>query len=292
MFNLLVTGAADAWDLPAYEFDRTRFLEHTVESLRARFRILDAKNLEELKSLPTLFAYEGDDGPVRVGYIRRIREHGRSILIEYEFDESIPTFSYAQLKPLAVKLDINIWEMCRTHWAVKDEDLFELLASIDIVDVSYVGEGRPTGRVEETRFRVAFSFPGEKRRYVEDVVTEVKKCLGRDSVFYDKDYTAQLARPNLDLLLQRIYLNNSDLVVVFLCAEYEIKEWCGLEWRAIRNIIKNRNDHAIMFVRFDNAHVEGIFSNDGYVNLEEYTPLETARMIVERVRLNGLSHLD
>ena len=104
-----------------------------------------------------------------------------------------------------------------------------------------------------------------------------------------KDFTAQLARPNLDTLLQRIYLNNSDLVVVFLCAEYEQKEWCGLEWRAIRNIIKNKNDHAIMFMRLDRADVSGVFSIDGYVDLHEYTPLEAARMVVERVRLNDLA---
>ncbi|MGF6975535.1 hypothetical protein QFZ94_003985 [Paraburkholderia sp. JPY465] len=57
---------------------------------------------------------------------------------------------------------------------------------------------------------------------------------------------------------------------------------------AIRNIIKNKNDHAIMFMRFDRADVSGAFSIDGYVDLDEYTPLEAARMIVERVRLNDL----
>lgn len=288
MYNLLVTAAEGAWDLPAYEFDRTRFLEYTVDSLKARFSTLDAHTLEELKSLPTLFAYEGDDEPVRVGYIRRIRERGRSILIEYEFDENIPAFNFSTLKPLEIKLDIHGWEMSRTHWAVKDEDLFELLSSIHLVDDSYVGEGRPPGRVEEMRFRVALSFPGEKRDYVAAVASEVKKRLGRDAIFYDKDFTAQLARPNLDTLLQRIYLSNSDLVVVFLCEDYERKEWCGLEWRAIRNIIKNKNDHAIMFMRFDHADVNGAFSIDGYVDLDEYSPLEVARMIVERVRLNDV----
>jgi hypothetical protein len=286
MYNLLVTAAEGAWDLPAYEFDRTRFLEYTVDSLKARFGTLDAKTQEELKSLPTLFTYEGDDEPVRVGYIRRIRERGRSVLIEYEFDDNVPVFDFSKLKPLEIKLDIQGWEMSRTHWAVKDEDLFELLASVGLVDASYVGEGRPTGRVEEMRFKVALSFPGEKRDYVAAVTAEVKKRLGRDVIFYDKDFTAQLARPNLDTLLQRIYLNNSDLVVVFLCAEYEHKEWCGLEWRAIRNIIKNKNDHAIMFMRFDHADISGTFSIDGYVDLDEFTPLEAARKIVERVRLN------
>lgn len=288
MYNLLVTAAQGAWDLPAYEFDRTRFLEYTAESTKAKFAKLTTSTTEELKSLPTLFTYEGTDEPVRVGYIRLIRERGRSILIEYEFDETVPPFDFSALKPLQVKLDIAEWEMSRTHWAVKDENLFEILTTAGLVDTSYVGEDRPAGRVEEMRFKVALSFPGEKREYVAAVAAEVKKRLGQDAVFYDKDFTAQLARPNLDTLLQRIYLNNSDLVVVFLCSDYERKEWCGLEWRAIRTIIKNKNDHAIMFMRFDGADVSGSMSIDGYVDLEEHTPVQAARMIVERARLNEL----
>lgn len=109
----------------------------------------------------------------------------------------------------------------RTHWAVKDEDLIEILASANLLGQSFVGENRLPGRVEEMRFKVALSFAGEKRGYVSAVAAEVKKRLGQGSVFYDMDFTAQLARPNLDALLQRIYQKNSDLVVVFLCADYE-----------------------------------------------------------------------
>ena len=289
MYNLLVTAAEGAWNLPAYEFDRTRFLEHSASSVRAQFATLTAEVIEKLKSLPSIFAYEGDDEPVRVGYIRRIREHGRSILLEYEFDDAIPAFNFSRLAPLKIDLDIGQWEMSRTHWAVKDENLFEILAKAGLIDASFIGEGHLPGRVDEMRFKVALSFPGEKRDYVAAIVGELKKRLGFGTVFYDRDFTAQLARPNLDTLLQRIYLNNSDLVVVFLCNEYEKKQWCGLEWRAIRTIIKNRNDHAVMFMRFDHADVTGMMSIDGYVDLEEYTPIQAARLIVERVRLNEIS---
>lgn len=286
MYNLLVTAAEGAWNLDAYEYDRSRFLEYTADSVKARLGKLTAEVVEQLKSFPTLFTYEGSDEPVRVGYIRRVRERGRSILIEYEFDETILPFTFNSLIPLMVKLDIADWEMTRTHWAVKDEDLIEILAIANLVDQSFVGENRPPGRVEEMRFKVALSFAGEKRGYVSAVAAEVKKRLGQGSVFYDMDFTAQLARPNIDTLLQRIYLKNSDLVVVFLCANYENKEWCGLEWRAIRTIIKNKNDHAIMFMRFDGADVSGLMSIDGYVDLEKYSSIQAARMIVDRVRLN------
>ncbi len=288
MYNLLVTSGRGAWDLPAYEYDRSRFLEYTEDDLKAQFAVLTAARIEALESFPTLFTYEGDDEPVRVGYIRRIRERRRSIIVDYEFDESIRPFTFSEIAPFRVQLDIGGWEMSRTHWALKDEDLFEVLALAGIVDRAFVTSGGQPGRVEEMRFKVALSFPGEKRDFVSAVAGELKRLLGKGSVFYDKDFTAQLARPNLDTLLQKVYLTNSDLVVVFLCSEYEQKAWCGLEWRAIRTIIKNRNDHALMFMRFDNADISGLMSIDGYVDLEEYTPVEAAKLIAERVRLNEL----
>jgi hypothetical protein len=175
--------------------------------------------------------------------------------------------------------------MGRTHWALKDEDLFEILHSAALVDERFSNSTGQLGRVEEMRFKVALSFPGKKRGYVSEVASELKKKLPKGSVFYDRDFTSQLARPNLDTLLQLIYLNNSDLVVVFLSAEYETKEWCGLEWRAIREIIKNKSDHSIMLMRFDNATISGTFSIDGYVDLNIFDPIQAARFILERVRL-------
>jgi hypothetical protein len=292
VYNLLVTSNVGAWDVSAYEFDRERFTEHTTGTLRERFKKLTAGKIEELKSFPALFCYEGQKETVRVGYIRRIKERGKTLLIEYEFDEGIEPFNFTDIADYKIQLDIGQWEMNRTHWAVKDEDLFEVLASAGVASTNLVSHGNQPGRVEEIRFKVALSFPGENREYVAKVAEELKKRIGPGTVFYDKDFTAQLARPNLDTLLQKIYLSNSDLVVVFLSSDYERKQWCGIEWRAIRNIIKNKSDHALMFARFDDTVIAGSFSIDGYVDLREYTPVEAARFIVERVRLNDLSSGD
>jgi len=283
-----VTAHEGAWDLNAYEYTRDRFCEHTLASVAQRFKILSAQVIEELKSYPALFAYEGQTEPLRVGYLRRIKERSRSLLIEFEFETAIPAIPAKRIVELLIPLDIDKWELNRTHWAVKDEDLLSILHAAELVDGSFVTGVGIGGRVEEMQFKVALSFPGERRPYVEAVAAELKKRLPAGAVFYDRDFTSQLARPNLDTLLQRIYLTNSDLVVVFLCAEYQEKEWCGLEWRAVREIIKNKSDHAVMFMRFDDAAVDGTFSIDGYVDLTEHTPVQAARLIVERVRLNDL----
>lgn len=74
MYNFLVTANKGAWDLPAYEYGRDRFCEYTSDDLLNQFKPLDSAVIEELKSLPALFAYEGEDSNVRVGYIRNIKE--------------------------------------------------------------------------------------------------------------------------------------------------------------------------------------------------------------------------
>jgi len=133
------------------------------------------------------------------------------------------------------------------------------------------------------QFKVAMSFPGERRQYVSATVTALRSHLPPDSIFYDYDYQAQLAKPNLDVLLQDIYQNRTDLVVIFLCKEYGAKQWCGLEWRAIRELIKQKNDDQIMFVRFDDEPVEGVLSLDGYVDARVHSPQKLAEFIRQRI---------
>lgn len=140
-------------------------------------------------------------------------------------------------------------------------------------------------KVDDIKFDVALSFPGEKRNYVSEVANILRENLDDDSLFYDFDYQSQLARPNIDILLQNIYRNNAKLIVVFLSKEYTQKEWCGLEWRAIRDIIKSKRDEQIMFVKFDDAQIDGLFGIDGYIDANIFTPKNVANFIMERIKL-------
>ena len=136
------------------------------------------------------------------------------------------------------------------------------------------------------RFRVALSFTGEQREFAKEVADILGKEFDEDEVFYDKNFEAELARPNLDTYLQKIYHDDSELIVVFLCREYKKKEWCGLEWRAIRDLIKKRKASDIMPVRFDDTDIPGLFSIDGYVNARDRTAREVTELIIERYRIN------
>ncbi len=139
---------------------------------------------------------------------------------------------------------------------------------------------------QRKRFQIALSFPGEHRDFVEKVADLVAEKTGRDHVLYDRYYEAEFARPDLDTYLQRLYHDESELIAVFLCAEYEAKEWCGLEWRAIRDLIKKRQTADVMPFRFDSTEVQGLFSIDGYVWIGERSPEEAAKLILERHAFN------
>jgi hypothetical protein len=193
--------------------------------------------------------------------------------------------------PLAIWLNFLLYHLSlsnpgrdRAHKIEPDPFSLSLLALERLAADQSVGKvDRSTITLTDLHFKVAVSFPGEKRRYVSRVVDALRGSLGKDTVFFDYDYQAQLARPNLDTLLQQIYRDQSDLVVVFLCAAYAEKQWCGLEWRAVRDIIKSRQDERVMFVRFDDATIDGVLSIDGYIDGGSNTTKQVADFILTRV---------
>ena len=140
-----------------------------------------------------------------------------------------------------------------------------------------------TNAAPKKRFRVALSFPGERRAFVEQVASHLADSVGRERVLYDKYHEAEFIRIDLDTHLQKLYHEQSELIAVFLCAEYEQKEWCGLEWRAIRDLIKRRQASIVMPFRFDNTEIPGLFSTDGYVSIGDRTPHDIAKLILERL---------
>jgi pimeloyl-ACP methyl ester carboxylesterase len=137
------------------------------------------------------------------------------------------------------------------------------------------------------RFSIALSFPGEYRTFVGEIASHLSEYVGQEHVLYDRYYEAEFARPDLDTYLQSLYHDESDLIAVFLCAEYERKEWCGLEWRAVRDLIKRRQPSTVMPLRFDATEITGLFSIDGYVWIGDREPEAIARLILERFRLSS-----
>jgi CBS domain-containing protein len=132
------------------------------------------------------------------------------------------------------------------------------------------------------KFQIALSFSGKFRDIVEQVANGLANKIGRNNIFYDFFYKAYLAQPNLDLLLQKIYGDNSKLNVIFLSSDYESKEWCGIEFRVIRDLIKKKDTEKIMLLKSDDIDIKELLSIDGYLDIRDLNPPEIVDLIVER----------
>jgi hypothetical protein len=142
------------------------------------------------------------------------------------------------------------------------------------------------------RFRIAFSFAGEKRDYVAKIAAMLAGHFGEAAILYDKYHEAEFARRDLGFYLPDLYHNESDLLIVVVCRDYERKEWCGLEWDAIFDLLKKRKNEEVMLCRFDHASVKGLYSTAGFVDLDDKTVEQATTLILERLALNEGKQMD
>lgn len=136
------------------------------------------------------------------------------------------------------------------------------------------------------RFRIAFSFAGEKRAFVKQTADLLAKQFGPEKILYDKYHEAEFARNDLGIYLPNLYNHESDLVVVVVCPNYDVKEWTGLEWLAIHHLLQQRLRDKVQLCRFERAHVDGLFGGAGFIELDDKTPEAFVTLILERLALN------
>lgn len=128
MFSLLVSGSGWADDRDSLPSGRA--FEYTEDSLASRFKPNGKFDFAAIMKLPVLFMEESSAAKnqiARVGRLLSARESGRAIVLEYAFDSAVPPLTNAVVESFAQELDIGEWEFTRTHWAIKDVDLFRVL---------------------------------------------------------------------------------------------------------------------------------------------------------------------
>jgi len=120
------------------------------------------------------------------------------------------------------------------------------------------------------RFRVALSFPGEKRDFVEKVASSLAFYLGRERVLYDRwpEHQAEFARPDLATYLPPLYGVETELAVAFTCNAYDKKLWCKVEWLHIHGHIYAGEPERVMLLRLDSetATLKGLPPGAGFDN--------------------------
>jgi len=137
VYNLLVTSVDKQWKKNAYELDRVRCVhEYTDDDIIAKFGALGKSAIDTLITTPCLFAYEVQKPRTpgaRLGWLNRIRPSGTKVRIEYEIENALPAVTAGRINKLKSELDITDWELNRTHWAVKDVNLIQVLVTAGVI---------------------------------------------------------------------------------------------------------------------------------------------------------------
>ncbi|AZT83956.1 MAG: DNA-binding protein [Sphingobium sp.] len=158
MYNLLVSGNQETWERCPTEFPRDRVIksrEYTVDEIADKYASLNDDNVEIIKGFPCIFLYEGVQGFFRVGYINDIRLRSENIIIIFEYDQIFPPLPVQKLFENKLAFDIYYdFEFSRTHWALKDVDLFQELVKHGFVTQEQVNASleyrSPTAAVSTT----------------------------------------------------------------------------------------------------------------------------------------------
>jgi hypothetical protein len=157
MYNLLVSGNPEAWEGTAFDVPAGRVLrEFTDDYLTARFAALDQNAIGQLMLFPALLCCERNVArPARIGWLRRIAPRGSAARVQYRLEARVPPIDMHQLIAAGAELDVTDWEMNRTHWALKDVDLFDALCRAGLIDPAFVaghlaGRELPVAELAET----------------------------------------------------------------------------------------------------------------------------------------------
>jgi hypothetical protein len=131
-----------------------RVLEYTDDEVKAWVAPGGTLDVARLRNLPTLLMPEPQDSTseqvARVGRIEDMTLNGRVWRFRFVASPAVPPIHTAKVEELGSELQIGQWEFQRTHWAVKNADLYRVLAA---------GVGRtPSG---PTVFRLPTELPVE-----------------------------------------------------------------------------------------------------------------------------------
>jgi len=78
------------------------------------------------------------------------------------------------------------------------------------------------------------------------------------------------ARPELNAFLPKLYKDECELVVVFLCENYFNKTWCKLEWRQIQSLIEDLKEaRRVMYVLYGEEKTIDFSKLPGYDPLSD-----------------------
>lgn len=128
-------------------YDKSRFTEYTDETIRTKFKDLTEESFLILHNFPCLICFENFKDFIAIAELQDVKLDNNQRIITAnlklisekveikKYDTQTQKFkNICDLNLLEEAINFNGWEKTRTHWAIKNSDLFENLASLNIFE--------------------------------------------------------------------------------------------------------------------------------------------------------------
>lgn len=127
LYNLIMHNDPEFWssNKEYVDFPKERFLEYTKDHIKNQFQSLDQNTFNKIKNLPTLFAVEHENADTRIGKVTNIEIQSKNLRVHYKFDNKYNPLSKGALKFSELGLNVDGYELYRTHWAIKEANIDE-----------------------------------------------------------------------------------------------------------------------------------------------------------------------
>ncbi len=129
MYNLIVWGALEENLCEGYlEIDKGRFLEYTDNYIKTQLDSLSNEAIASIKSWPSLVMNEGrGEEDAYVVEIQNIEVKDSKLILSLSEIPTEPGIKNNVLWRIREQLDIGQFEFTRSHWAVKERNLLQVL---------------------------------------------------------------------------------------------------------------------------------------------------------------------
>ena len=132
-------------ELISITYSTSRFVEHTDEAVRQKFKDLTNESFLILRNFPCIICFENFKDFIAIAELQdvKLNEKNKTITailklisekveINLYIEETNKFLKICNLDELEKALNFDGWEKTRTHWAIKNSNLFEKLAPLDI----------------------------------------------------------------------------------------------------------------------------------------------------------------
>lgn len=144
MYSLIMASVDDEWEVPVGQvstgtFELSRFLEYTDETLAQLFKPVSPSTLAFLGELPAAFMSElqrDADGReivrIRTGRVWDVAVVGKLLKYTFRVDRNYGWIPLNDRKQIEAVFDLGRFELTRTHWAVKNSQLADVLNAVGL----------------------------------------------------------------------------------------------------------------------------------------------------------------